>query len=299
MNRLPLSFYLQVLLCATLWGSAFPVIKISFQELNLTTYGEQLIFAGTRFLLAGLMILPFCRRHVIQNIRSAPKWKLFAIVMGQTYFQYLFFYYGLRVSSGTLGALLVSTGSFWWIILAPIILKTPAPRLIHWVLIALCSIGIAFAVYAPGAENGNVGLGAIAFLCATLSGAVAAIFMKEVLPISGSRSTTSFSLTVGGILLLLTATPHWSLYFSHFSITTFLVTLYLAALSAIAFTIWNRLIKHYSINTLSTFRFLIPLFGVIESALFIPNEHIGTGIMIGGSIILLCIIAISRIPQES
>ena len=297
MKRLPLTFYFQVLFCSLLWGSAFPVIKTSYTQLNLASYGEQLVFAGSRFALAGLLILPFCRRSPITSVRSAPWMTLLFIILGQTYIQYICFYYGLSVSSGVLGALLVGTGSIWWILLAPALIGTSPPRPIHWLLILLCSVGICFAVYAPGAGSGNVWLGTFAFLGASCSGAVGAVFMKKIAPVAGTRATTSVSLFIGGLLLLLTAAPHWGSYFGHFSTTTLWVTVYLAFVSAAAFTTWNRLIEHYSVNTLSTYRFLIPLFGVTESALFIPQERIGMGIVFGGLIILGCLIAISRIPE--
>ncbi|CAA6678044.1 MULTISPECIES: DMT family transporter [unclassified Lentimonas] len=296
-TRLPLRFYLQVILCALLWGSAFPVIKNSYSQLHIESYGEQLVFAGSRFALAGLLLLPFCRGSIIQKIRKSPRLPLIAIILGQTYFQYIFFYYGLSISSGTLAALLVGSGSFWWMVIAPLVLKTPAPTRLHWVLFAGCCIGIAFAAYTPGSDFINVGLGATAFLCATLSGAIAATFMKRVAPISGARTTTAFSLAIGGILLLLTAAPYWHSYFSHFNITTLLVTAYLAFLSAAAFAIWNQLIEHYSVNVLSSFRFIIPLFGVIESVLFIPGETLRLGIVIGAVIIFGCLIAVARIEQ--
>ncbi len=297
MEKLPFRFYLQVLLCAVLWGSAFPVIKNSYEILNLDTYGKQLTFAGTRFMIAGLMILPFCRRNLFLSLKKAPRLKLLAIMLGQTYFQYLFFYRGMDVSSGTLGALLVGTGSFWWIILAPILTNSPSPRPIHWLILAICSIGIAMATYAPGAGSGNVALGTAMFLAATLSGAIAAIYMKQVASVSGSRTTTAFSLFTGGVLLLVTSSAHAPAYFAQFNWQVLGITLYLAFLSATAFTLWNRLIEQYSVNMLSTFRFLIPLFGVIESTLFIPEETIGPGILVGGMLIIACIIAISRIPR--
>ena len=297
MKRLPFTFYLQVLICATLWGSAFPVIKMSFTKLHLISYGEQLVFAGSRFLLAGLLILPFCRRNPLSSLRREAFPTLIYIILGQTYIQYICFYYGLRISSGVLGALLVGTGSIWWIMLAPPLIKTPPPRLVHWLLIGMCSIGICIAVYAPGAGSGNVFLGTLAFLGTTFSSAIGAIYMKKIAPITGTRATTSISLFTGGFLLLLTSLPYWIPYFAHANLTTLWVTLYLAFVSAAAFTIWNRLIEHYSVNTLSTYRFLIPLFGVIESAIFVPQERIGLGIIVGGSIICGCIIAISRIPE--
>jgi len=45
-KKLPIKFYLQTALCAALWGSAFPVIKLSYAHLGLETYGEKLLFAG-------------------------------------------------------------------------------------------------------------------------------------------------------------------------------------------------------------------------------------------------------------
>lgn len=296
-TKLPFSFYLQVVICALLWGSAFPVIKNSFVQLDITHYGEQLVFAGTRFMLAGLMLIPFCRGNFIEKIRRAPRLPLLAIILGQTYFQYIFFYYGLNVSSGALAALLVGSGSFWWMLIAPLILKTPSPSRWHWILLAGCCVGIICATYTPGNHYANAGIGTAAFLCATLSGAIAATFMKRVAPTSGSRTPTAFSLFIGGLLLLLTSIPYWSQYFSHFNLITLLVTIYLAILSATAFAIWNRLIEQYSVNVLSSFRFMIPLCGVIQSVLFIPGETLRLGIIIGSIIIFGCLIAVARLKE--
>lgn len=298
LTRLPVSFYLQVLTCAALWGSAFPVIKNSYGELNISSYGEQLVFAGSRFLLAGLMVVPFCRGQVLAKLKQAPIAPLVSVVLGQTYFQYIFFYYGLSVSTGSLGALLVGAGSFWWMILGPLILKTPPPRPVHWILLGCCCAGIACAVYQPGSDLENPALGTVAFLAASLSGAIAAIFMKQVAPLSGSRTTTAFALSSGGLLLLLTAMPFWKSYFAHFTLTTLLVTIYLAFLSATAFTLWNRLIELYSINLLASFRFLIPLMGILESVLFIPGESLSAGIVIGAIIVLSSLVIISRVREK-
>jgi drug/metabolite transporter (DMT)-like permease len=98
-------------------------------------------------------------------------------------------------------------------------------------------------------------------------------------------------------MLLLTAISSWPSYIGHFNLTTLLVTLYLAFLSATAFTLWNHLIELYSINVLSTFRFLIPLMGVLESTLFIPGENLRPGIVIGALIVLTSLIIIARVKE--
>jgi drug/metabolite transporter (DMT)-like permease len=49
------------MVCSFLWGSAFPVLKISNQELQMAPDDPiaQIVFAGIRFLLAGLILLVF------------------------------------------------------------------------------------------------------------------------------------------------------------------------------------------------------------------------------------------------
>ncbi|MDQ8184038.1 DMT family transporter [Pelagicoccus sp. SDUM812002] len=295
MKPLPFSFYLQVLVCAALWGSAFPVIKLSYDALAIDGFGERMTFAGIRFMIAGLMIVPFCRSSVLSTLKSAPVGLLAWVILGQTVLQYVFFYYALSVSSGTLGALLVGGGSFWWMLLAPILLKTPMPSPKQWGLVAVCSMGIALAVYAPGAGSGKVGLGTAAFLLASLSGAFGAIGLKKMSAHHGSRVITSLSLFIGGFALLLLGVGGWSGFWRDLGDNAIWIILYLAFLSATAFTLWNRLIEQYSVNVLSTYRFLIPLCGVVESALLIESESIGLGIVLGGVLILGSIYGMGRL----
>lgn len=299
MKKLPLSFYLQILLCAGLWGSAFPVIKLSFAHLALESYEEQLLFAGTRFMLAGLVVMLFCRRSVISIFREVPKGALMWVTLGQTFGQYVFFYYALRVSSGTLGALLVGSGSLWWVLLAPVFLKSAFPSGKQWAALAACTIGISIAVYAPGAGSGDVFQGTITFLMSTLMGAFGAIGMKRVAPRFGSRSITALSLFLGGAMLVVVGAFEWEAFSKDYNWLTLGVTVYLAILSATAFTIWNRLIERYSVNVLSAFRFMIPLCGVIESSVFLESESIGIGIVVGGAILLGSLFAMSRIESKA
>ncbi|MBC2607556.1 DMT family transporter [Pelagicoccus albus] len=299
MKPLPLSFYLQVVLCAALWGSAFPVIKLSYEALAVEGFGERMVFAGIRFMIAGLIIVPFCRSSVLGTLKRAPKGNLLWIILGQTFFQYVFFYYALSVSSGTLGALLGGAGSFWWMFLAPIFQKTAMPSKKHWAILLVCACGISIAVYAPGAGSGNVMLGSTAFLLASLSGAMGAIGLKRISINHGSRAITSISLFVGGLMLLLVGAPSgWTGFWADLKPSAFGSLAYLSFLSATAFTVWNRLIEQYSVNVLSAYRFLIPLFGVVESALLVPTESIGPGIVFGGLMIVTSLFVSGRIKDN-
>ncbi len=296
-KKLPIKFYLQAGLCAALWGSAFPVIKLSYTHLGLETYGEKLLFAGTRFTLAGLVVMLFCRRSVWRGYVDAPKGLLFGVVLGQTFGQYVFFYYGLSVSSGALGALLNGSGSIIWVLLAPVMVKSAFPSGKQWLALMTCVLGISIAVYAPGVGSGNVTHGVISFVLVGFSGALGAIAMKQIAPTVGSRTVTALSLFIGGLILSLVGSYEWRAFTGEYSLATFGVTVYLALLSATAFALWNRLIELYSVNVLSAFRFLIPLFGVVESAIFLKNETVGIGIVVGGAILIISLYAMSRLED--
>lgn len=298
MKKLPLNFYFQVTLCAALWGSAFPVIKLSYAHLSLETYGEKLLFAGTRFTLAGLVVMLFCRRNVWKSYIRAPKGLLFGVVLGQTFGQYVFFYYGLSVSSGALGALLNGSGSIIWVLLAPLMVKSALPSGKQWWALMTCVFGISIAVYAPGVGSGNVPHGVVSFVLVGLSGALGAIAMKQIAPIVGSRTVTALSLFIGGLMLSVAGSYEWRAFANDYSLAMLGVTIYLALLSATAFALWNRLIELYSVNVLSAFRFLIPLFGVVESAIFLKDETVGIGIVVGGTILIVSLYAMSRLEDE-
>ena len=50
---------LAAMLCCALWGSAFPVIKIGYNFLNIagSDTSSQILFAGIRFFLAGFFTI--------------------------------------------------------------------------------------------------------------------------------------------------------------------------------------------------------------------------------------------------
>ena len=55
----PVVVWLGAMLCCFLWGSAFPCIKIGYKlwEINSLDTASQILFAGMRFLLAGILAI--------------------------------------------------------------------------------------------------------------------------------------------------------------------------------------------------------------------------------------------------
>lgn len=296
LNRKTLPLF--VILCALLWGSAFPGIKYVYAQWNgADTFSVRLVFAGVRFALAGLLLLPFSRRPFLR-LPEGSLGPLAAIALTQTFGQYLFFYTGLSVSSGVLASLLVSTGSLWWVVLAPLMLGTPKPGYRQWLLLGLSSLGITIAVYKPGAGAGDPVLGAILFLAASLCGALAIILFRRLDAAIDPVKATAVALFSGGVLLMIVGAAGWSGFLALLDIRTALMTVYLAAVSATAFCLWNQLAQLFPVNLLAGYRFLIPLAGAVMSALLVPGESIGIGALTGGAMILTALILLNHSHRE-
>ncbi|MFK5923537.1 MAG: DMT family transporter [Verrucomicrobiota bacterium] len=294
-----LPFY--ALICALLWGTAFPAIKYVYRIWpESQQWDSRMLFAGIRFMVAGLILMPLVRRGgLLKQLKKANLRLLLALALTQTFAQYLFFYMGLSLSSGVLGALMISCGSFWWILLSPLLLKTPKPDAHHWAMLLFCALGIVVAVYKPGIGSGSPLLGALCFLAATLNGALGLIILKPLHRTLDSATATAFSLFIGGVLLVTAgsrALPELGVFLNPRLAG---MTLYLAFVSAAAFVLWNRLAREFSINILAGYRFLIPLAGITLSSLLIPNEKPGTGIYLGAVLILGSLFYVNYVDRKS
>ena len=58
----------------------------------------------------------------------------------------------------------------------------------------------------------------------------------------------------------------------NFSIEAGALLTYMVLLSAVAFALWSLLLKHNPVGLVSVFNFLIPVFGVVLSAIFLGES---------------------------
>lgn len=280
-----------VVVCAVLWGSAFPAIKsvfIHWESKGVTVgFDTRSLFAGVRFVIAGLALL-LVAKHPLQEWRATPlKWIWF-MAATQTVGQYVCFYLGLSLSSGALAALLVSGGSFWWVILAPRLLGAPELTRRQWAILGLGALGVTMAVYAPGVNQGSPRLGGLLILLAGLFGALGLFAFHKIKPTMGAKAGTGFSLLLGGLILVALGLP--AIVAGQLAIFDGYVigwTLWLAFVSAAAFSLWNHLSTLFPAPMLATYRFLIPLCGVFESLWLLDDERLTPGMIAGGGLVLL------------
>jgi drug/metabolite transporter (DMT)-like permease len=302
---MPLSIFkkppalLMALVCALLWGSAFPVIKSVY--LHWKENGVQVglfeiwLFAGVRFTISGLGLLPTAK-NPLAELRATPLRLTVGFALSQTFFQYVFFYLAVFASGGALAAMLVATGSFWWMLLAPLATNGAAwPNRWQWLALGVGGVGVTMAVYAPGVGAGQPLLGAGLQLAATFCGAVGVILFGKIKPTMGSRAATGTSLALGGLGLILLAFPAWGRLAELFDGFVLAWTLWLAFVSAAAFSLWNHLSTLYPVPLLASYRFLIPVCGVVESLLFLKTESAGWGLIVGGLLVVGSIVWAQRV----
>lgn len=287
--RSPATLFACVLLCACLWGNAFPSIKGVYghwqqQGLDIGIY-DRWLFAGIRFTIAGLGLLLIARRPWAEW-KQTPIRYLAVLSLGQTFLQYVFFYIGLSLASGSLGALMASTGSFWWMLVAPLMLGVAWPGLRQWCGLIVGAVGVTMAVYAPGTGGEEPFWGALCVILSTLFGSIGIVIFTKIKPTMGARAATGFSLFFGGLGLCLVGFPAWSGVMELFDAYVVGMTVWLACISAVGFAVWNQLSTLYPVSVMASCRFFIPICGVVQSLVLLDGESAGWGLWVGGILVI-------------
>lgn len=263
------------LICCLLWGSAFPFIKIGYSALSINADDSftQLLFAGIRFFLAGLLTILIGsigkRKLLLPSVDSFSQ--IVVLSVFQTILQYTFFYLGLARTTGMKSSVITASNVFLSIIVSVFIF--------HQEKLTLkktfgCLIGFAGAVLInlTSGENMSFHFGGegLVFLSA-LSYAVSASLIKRFSVKNDPVMLSGWQFVSGGAVMVLISIIMGG-RFSCISLKGIVVLIYLAFVSAVAFSLWGILLKHNPVSRISVFGFMNPVFGVILSALLLSEN---------------------------
>ena len=257
--------------CCVLWGSAIPVIKTGYNlmQVDSADTASQIVFAGIRFTLAGILVLIFAsvrERKIMLPNREILKYAV-PVCLAQTVGQYFFFYIGVAHTSGVKGGIITGLGNFIAILLACLVFRNER---MTGRKIAGCILGFAGVVVINlmgnsldmGFKLTGEGFILIAQLSYGISTVLINIFSRKVSPVV--LSGTQF--TMGGIILFLIGKGMGG----HFGVVNAAgigIIFYLAMVSAVAYTLWSVLLAWNDVSRVAIFGFVNPLFSVILSAL--------------------------------
>ena len=210
--------------------------------------------------------------------------------------QYYFFYWGLALISASLTAIIVGTGSFWWVLAAPLVDKSEKATVKQFAILAIGFFGVVTCMYEPG-NTVKIG-GALLILLATLGGTGAVLLVRPLSRYVPVMFITGFSLFCGGLGFMMATPVRTFEILAESPWQLVVLTVYLAFLSAAAFSIWYWLITLYEVARLSVYRFLIPVFGVFESVIFIADESLSPQLMVGGGLVVVAIVLLERTSRR-
>lgn len=262
------------ILCCILWGSAFPVLKISYKELSITSIDkpELLALGGLRFFIAAILLVVFTKFVIKQSLNIGKKniMKLIALGFFQTAFYYYLFYNGVANTTGTKGAIIGTLETFFTVILAHFVYANDRINLNKSIGIITGFIGILLANVGKdfGSSVSFLGEGLLALSC--LMGAISSIMVKEFAKNIHPFVITSYQMLFGALMMMGVGYGQGaSLSFNAISGS---LLIYSALLSAIAFSLWFTLLKYNNAGEISLYRFLIPISGAILSAIFVGES---------------------------
>lgn len=264
------------IICCLLWGSAFPCVKIGYKlfEIDQSSVPSLMLFAGTRFSLAGIFVIIFGSVSKRRFLAPKPKnlWRVLIVCLFQTVLQYTFFYIGLANTAGVKASVLNGLGVFFTIIAACFLFRTEKFNLIK---LAGCALGFGGVVLINlggdfSFEFSLLGEGFIIF--SGLSAAVAAGFVKIFSKKEDTAALCGYQFFIGGIILVVIGLSFGG-RITHVDVGAAAMLVYLAFLSACAFTLQGFLLKYNPVSKVAVFKSTNPLFGAVFSALVLGESE--------------------------
>lgn len=283
--------WLGALLCCALWGSAFPCIKIGYRLFDIASgdVAAQILFAGCRFTLAGVLALAIGsalnREWLVPKRRSYGRIAKLALL--QTVVQYIFFYVGLANTTGVKASIIEGVNVFIAILVASLLFhqeKLSAAKILG------CVIGFA-GVVLVNSSGGGLDLGfhftgeGFIFL-STIAYAFSSVFLKRYSKEDNPVLLSGWQFVFGGLVMIVCGLLAGG-RLSEWSVAGVLMLLYMAVISAVAYSLWGILLKYNPVSKVAVFGFMNPVFGVILSAILL-HEGDSIGVMCLVSLALVC-----------
>ena len=296
-----LRILLPAAVCTFLWGSAFPFIKFGYAAFAVEGPFSQILFAGLRFALAGLLLLAVLTVRG-RRVPVPPKGSRLSVLrlgLVLTAGQYFFFYLGLANTTGVRGSIIQGMGTFLTVVLAHFWFHGKDGDRMTGRKALGCIVGLLGVVLAnfEGTQGGFSFSGEGLMLLATVLFAVGSLFSKDVTKTVDPFCATGWQLLLGGLVLTLVGLLGGGRLCAPASFSGWGIFLYLAALSSVAFAIWTRLLQKFAAGRVAVYNFLTPLFGVLLSACLLGESLSGVQIVL--ALLLVCLgIVLVNLPAR-
>lgn len=284
---------LLALVCCVLWGSAFPCIKIGYSMFSIegNDVASQILFAGMRFTLAGILaiILGSMINHqfLIPKITVFPK--ILKLSLLQTVLQYLFFYIGLANTSGVKASIIEAANVFIAILVSSLLFHQEHLSSKKMLGCLIGFIGVVLINLNGGSIDTTLKFTGEGFiLLSTVAYAFSSVLLKSYSQTENPVLLSGYQFVFGGIIMMLCGGISGG-HIGYVPPVSYLMLFYLACISAVAYSIWGILLKYNPISKVAVYGFMNPVSGVILSALLLNESGQAFGLTAVLALILVCI----------
>ncbi len=279
--------------CCALWGSAFPCVKIGYSlfEISASHVASQVLFAGVRFTLAGVMtviIASIGQKRLVYPKNAGEVRGVFKLCLFQTVIQYIFFYIGLARTDGVKSSIIEASNVFVAILIAALVFKIEKLTAVKVIGCIVGFAGVVLINLGSGGFDASMSLlGEGCIFLSTFSYAISSVVMKSYSQKYDTVMMSGWQFLLGGVILTLAGLAFGG-GLPVVSSQGLAMLFYLAFVSAAAYSLWAVLLKYNSVSRVCVYGFMNPICGVLLSTLLL-NERGSFGLKGLVSLALVCI----------
>lgn len=297
-GKSPLAVAGLAIVSCLLWSTAFAAIKVGLRS------SGPFFLAGMRFMLAGIMLVPFCGslkgllKFAGSNLRLVSHLALFQIII-----LYGTYFYALTLLPSALVAIMVGSSPLITAVVSHFLMKGDRMNLPKTasLLAGVAGIIVLSMGRKPWTARGASELWGIVLL---LAGTVSSSFGNIIVARQKSPSPLMLNAAqtfIGGFVLFAASLVLEGIPSPLHPPEFYLSLLWLSFISAAAFSLWFILLTTpgVKVSELNIWKFLIPLFGACLSWLVFPDESpealsVAGMVLIALSVLLLNLVTAFR-----
>ncbi len=285
--------YVAFVALGLIWGASFLFIKVALQDMGPTVIVLGRSASGA---LALAVIMAVTGRELFRNLRPRLGLFIFMAVFNALLPWVLIAWGEEHVSSG-LASILNSTTTLWVALFIYWVIPAERPTALNYAGVLIGVAGVVILVAPELAQHGISGdiVGALAVVCASMSYAVAALFVRVRMRGMNVYEQSLGQLAATALLALPVAAP--ALPQVHLALPAVAAVLALGVGgSGVAY-----LLYYYTMHTLGAVRatgvtFVVPITAVFWGALLL-HESVSLATVAGGLVILAGIVLTNRRPR--
>lgn len=267
--------WLVAALCCLLWGSAFPMIKVGYFFLDIPSSdtGSIILFAGVRFLIAGLLTIAIFSvvEHKLLLPRKESIPRIANLSLFQIILQYIFFYYGLALTTGQKASIINGSSCVFALLVSCFIFRYEKLTANKIIASVLCFGGVVLSGLGSSLDSFSLSIGDLMIMLSALSYSFSSAFLKKYSVDDSPYMLSGYQFVFGGVVMIAIGLfMHGTLDVTN--VKGMIVMLYLAFVSAVAYSLWGMLLKYNPVSRIAVCGAMTPIFGYLLSVMILGDS---------------------------